>query len=548
MAKAPDTPVRFDTKPYDWTHWKLDFDGDIATLAMNIQEDGGMRPGYELKLNSYDMGVDIELYDAICRVTFEHPEAKTVVVTSALDRVFCSGANIYMLASSSHPFKVNFCKFTNETRCSLEEPEMPTFIAALNGACAGGGYELAMACERIYLIDDGSSAVSLPEVPLLGVLPGTGGLTRLIDKRKVRRDLADVFCTKAEGFRSRDAVKGRFVDGSFPRSKWADGVAKVAREAADAYTGPTGTGIEWTPLVDTTTETGLAWEHVTLDMDSTGRTATLTVMAPSEAPPADAAALHAAGAGAWSLAAFRELERAIFHLRFNHLDLGLILLKTTGSGENVVAWDEKLAELAATGDWLAIRTLAFQRRTLRRVDNMSRSMFALIEEGNAFSGVLFELALSADRSYMFLDDDGENSVTLSSANHGRHSMSNGTSRLANRFFGDPEVLAELLDNTSPIDAEEAEDLGLVTMSPDDIDWEDDVRIAIEERASMSPDALTGMEQNLRYCGGESMDNRIYGRLTAWQNWIFQRPNAVGDAGALTLYGQPERPVFDFRRT
>ncbi|MCP4804321.1 MAG: benzoyl-CoA-dihydrodiol lyase [Proteobacteria bacterium] len=548
MAKAPDTPVSFDTKPYDWTHWKLELDGDVATLAMNIQEDGGMRPGYELKLNSYDMGVDIELYDAVCRVTFEHPEAKTVVVTSALDRVFCSGANIYMLASSSHPFKVNFCKYTNETRCSLEEPEMPTFIAALNGACAGGGYELAMACEQVYLIDDGSSAVSLPEVPLLGVLPGTGGLTRLIDKRKVRRDLADVFCTKAEGFRSRDAVKGRFVDGSFPRSKWADGITKVAREAADAYTGPTGTGIEWTPLVDTVTETGLIWDHVTLEMDRTGRTATLTVKAPTEVPPADADSLHAAGAAAWSLAAFRELERAIFHLRFNHLDLGLILIKTTGDGANVVAWDEKLAELAAGGDWLAIRTLAFQRRTLRRLDNMSRSMFALIEEGNAFSGVLFELALSADRSYMFLDDNGENAVTLGSANHGRHSMSNGTSRLANRFFGEPDTLAELLENTSPIDAEEAEELGLVTMSPDDIDWEDDVRIAIEERASMSPDALTGMEQNLRYCGGESMDNRIYGRLTAWQNWIFQRPNAVGDAGALTLYGQPERPVFDFRRT
>ena len=548
MAKAPDTPVAFDTTPYEWTHWKLDFDGDIATLAMNIQEDGGMRPGYELKLNSYDLGVDIELYDAICRVSFEHPEVKTVVVTSALDRVFCSGANIYMLASSTHPFKVNFCKYTNETRCSLEEPEMPTFIAALNGACAGGGYELAMACQEIYLIDDGSSAVSLPEVPLLGVLPGTGGLTRLVDKRRVRRDLADVFCTKAEGFRSRDAVRGRFVDGSFPRSKWADGIAAKARAAADAYTGPTGTGIEWTPITDTATETGMTWNHVTLDMDSTGRTATLTVKAPTEAPPADAAALHAQGAAAWSLAAFRELERAIFHLRFNHLDLGLILLKTTGDGANVIAWDDKLAELAEAGDWLAIRTLAFQRRTLNRVDNMSRSMFALIEEGNAFSGILFELALSADRSYMFLDDDGENSVTIGSAQGGRFPMANGASRLANRYFGEPEMAAELLGRDEPIDSEEAEEIGLVTMSPDDIDWEDDVRIAIEERASMSPDALTGMEQNLRFCGAESMDNRIYGRLSAWQNWIFQRPNAVGDAGALTLYGQPERPVFDFRRT
>jgi benzoyl-CoA-dihydrodiol lyase len=369
MAKAADTAVSFDTKPYDWTHWKLDLDGDVATLAMNIQEDGGMRPGYELKLNSYDLGVDIELYDVLTRLGFEHPEVKSVVVTSALDRVFCSGANIYMLASSSHPFKVNFCKYTNETRCSMEEPEMPTFIAALNGPCAGGGYELAMACDEIYLIDDGSSAVSLPEVPLLGVLPGTGGLTRLVDKRKVRRDLADVFCTKAEGFKARDAVRGRFVDGAFARSKWSDKIREVARKAADAYTGPSADqGITWAKLG--------APEFVTLDIDPADRTATLTIQAPTDAPPADGAALTALGVQAWSLKAFRELEHALFQLRFNHLDVGTLLVKTSGDAASVLAWDHALLDLVEQGHWLAVRTLAFQRRTLRRFDNMARSIFA----------------------------------------------------------------------------------------------------------------------------------------------------------------------------
>ena len=548
MGKAPDTPVSFDTTPYGWTHWKLELDGDVAKLVMDIQEHGGMRPGYELKLNSYDLGVDIELYDAIQRIAFEHPEVKTVVVTSAIDRVFCSGANIYMLGMSSHPFKVNFCKFTNETRCALEEPEMPTFVAALNGACAGGGYELAMACEHIWLIDDGSSAVSLPEVPLLGVLPGTGGLTRLVDKRKVRRDVADVFCCKAEGFRARDAKKWDLVDETWPRSKWDAHVATRAQELAAAYDGPTGTGITLSPLTDTPTETGLAWTHVALDLDSQARTATLTVKAPTTEPPASAEELHALGAEAWSLAAFRELERAIFHLRFNHLDLGLLLVKTEGDGDRVLAWDEALATLAEQGDWLAQRTRGFQRRTLTRMDNMARSIFALIEEGHAFSGVLFELALGADRSYMFLDEDAENTVTLGPANAGAFPMANGLSRLANRYYGQPESVSELLSRGEPIDAADAEELGLVTMSPDDIDWEDDVRIAIEERVSLSPDALTGMEQNLRFCGGEGTENRIYGRLSAWQNWIFQRPNAVGENGALTLYGRPERPVFDYRRT
>ncbi len=534
-----ESKVCFDIAPEDWKSWSLTVDGDIARLAMKVPEDGGLRPGYELKLNSYDLGVDIELYDAVQRITFVHPQVRAVVVTSDLPRVFCSGANIYMLGSSSHPFKVNFCKFTNETRCALEEPEMPVFIAAVNGPCAGGGYELAMACEQILLIDDGSSAVSLPEVPLLAVLPGTGGLTRLVDKRKVRRDLADVFCTKAEGFKAREALKGRFVDGTFTRSKWEEGVSASARKAADAYSGPTGeAGIAWPRL-------GEDWNFVSLKLDDDGRAASLTIAGPKEAPPTD---LQAAGAEAWSIRAFRELERALLELRFNHFEKGLILVRTSGDQETLLAWDRALHDAAAAGDWLAQRTIAFQRRTLRRVDNMSRSLFALIEEDSCFAGIFLELALAADRTYMFLDDDGENCVRLGPANGGTYSMHNGRSRLANRFYGEPEKVGELLGTEGPIDAEEAEELGLVTMSLDDIDWEDEVRIAVEERASMSPDALTGMEQNIRFAGGEGTENRIYGRLSAWQNWIFQRPNAVGDQGALTVYGQPERPLYDFRRT
>ncbi|MCB9761261.1 MAG: benzoyl-CoA-dihydrodiol lyase [Alphaproteobacteria bacterium] len=549
MAKGIDTPVSFETRPYDWTHWQLTLDGDVATLSMNVQEDQPMRPGYELKLNSYDLGVDIELYDAVNRMRFEHPEVRAVVVTSATDRVFCAGANIHMLASSTHAFKVNFCKFTNETRCSLEEPGSPTYIAAVNGACAGGGYELALACDAIYLIDDGSSTVSLPEVPLLGVLPGTGGLTRLTDKRKVRRDLADVFCTKAEGFKSRDALRGRLIDGAFPRSKWDESVARVARAAADSSSRPTGvTGITLNPLDTAETDTGLAWEHVRLDLDNEARTATLTVSGPTDAPPATHEALHALGDTSWALAAFRQLERALLELRFNHPTLGLILLRTTGDQEQVLAWDAALAQLAADGSWLAREIRTFQARTLCRVDNMARSMFALLEEGHAFTGLLFELALAADRSYMFLDEDEENVLRLGPANAGGFEMASGRTRLATRYIGEPDKVAEVLDIGVPINAEDAEELGLVTLSPDDIDWDDEVRIAVEERVSLSPDALTGMEQNLRFAGQETCETRIYGRLSAWQNWIFQRPNAVGDRGALTLYGHPEQPVFDYKRT
>jgi len=549
---GPEPTVSFDTKPYHWTHWKLDFDGPVATLTMDIALHGGFRPGYELKLNSYDLGVDMELNDAIERIRFEHPEVRTVVITSAIDRVFCSGANIRMLASSSHPFKVNFCKYTNETRCSLEDASQHSnirFIAAVNGACAGGGYELAMACDDIYLVDDGNSAVSLPEVPLLGVLPGTGGLTRLTDKRKVRRDVADVFCTKAEGFKSRDALKGRLIDGAFPRSKWQAGIAEKAHAAA-ASGGDTSDlkGIHLSQLAPKTTDTGLAFENVRMDINREKRVATLTIQAPKSAPPSTHEELLALGENAWSLQAWRELERILLELRFNHQNIGLLLLHTRGEAGKLRAWDEALQALRDSGSWLARETLLFQARTLRRLDNMARSMFALIDEDHCFHGSFFEFTLAADRSYMFLDEDAENAIQVTAASGGHFLMANGLTRLAVRFMGEPESISKVLEMGKPILSEDAEEMGLVTASPDDIDWDDEVRIAIEERVSMSPDALTGMEQNLRFGGTETFETKIYGRLSAWQNWIFQRPNAVGDQGALTLYGHPERPQFDFRRT
>ena len=553
MAHAgPEPTVSFETKPYNWTHWNLDFQGPVATLTMDIELNGGFRPGYELKLNSYDLGVDMELNDAIERIRFEHPEVRTVVVTSAIDRVFCSGANIRMLASSSHPFKVNFCKYTNETRCSLEDASQHSnirFIAAVNGACAGGGYELAMACDEIYLVDDGNSAVSLPEVPLLGVLPGTGGLTRLTDKRKVRRDVADVFCTKAEGFKARDALKGRLIDGAFPRSKWEAGITGKANDAV-AAAGDTSDlqGIKLSQLAPEITETGLTFKNVSLDINSNTRVAKLTIQAPDTAPPTTHEELQAMGENAWSLQAWRELERILLELRFNHQDIGLLLLHTRGDAEQLLAWDEALQNLRDSGSWLARETLLFQARTLRRLDNMARSMFALIDEGHCFHGSFFEFTLAADRSYMFLDEDEENAVQVTAASAGRFLMANGLTRLAVRFLGEPESIKKVLEMGEPILSEDADEMGLVTASPDDIDWEDEVRIAIEERVSMSPDALTGMEQNLRFGGTETFETKIYGRLSAWQNWIFQRPNAVGDQGALTLYGHPERPHFDFRRT
>ncbi|MEZ4316706.1 MAG: 2,3-epoxybenzoyl-CoA dihydrolase [Myxococcota bacterium] len=535
----------FQTHPSRYRHWHLSFDGAVATLALDIQEANGLREGdYELKQNSYDLGVDIELSDAVERIRFEHPEVKAVVLTSAQDRIFCAGANIRMLATSTHGFKVNFCRYTNETRCGLEDASANSgirFLAACNGTAAGGGYELALAADRIVLVDDGSSVVSLPEVPLLGVLPGTGGLTRMVDKRGVRRDVADVFCTKAEGFRARDAVKYRIIDGSFPRSKWDDGVKQTAAELVGTASERSGAGI-------VLTEVTRPYRWVDFELDEDGRVATLTVKGPEGAPPTTGDALRAEGAGTWSLAAFRELEDALLHLRFTHDTVGLVLLKTQGSGADVIAHDDALEALVSGGDWLAREIQLYQARVLRRLDNTAKSMFAIIEPGSCFSGILFEMTLAADRSYMLEDEDGEVVVQVTAASAGRFPMSTGITRMAARFVGTPDAIAEALDTTGPIAAPEAFDLGLVTLAPDDIDWEDEVRIAIEERVSLSPDALTGMEQNLRFVGAETCDSKIFGRLSAWQNWIFQRPNAVGDEGALTLYGHPTRPRFDWRRT
>ena len=541
----------FETHPDRYRHWTLSVDGDVATLSLNIEETNGLRPDdYLLKLNSYDLGVDIELHDAIERLRFEHPEVRAIVVTSDLPRVFCAGANIRMLASSTHGFKVNFCKYTNETRCGMEEASREsgqTFIAALNGTASGGGYELALACDEIYLIDDGTAAVSLPEVPLLGVLPGTGGLTRLVDKRMVRRDLADLFCTKAEGFRTRDAKKYDLIDGGFPRSKWDDGIARVARETAAKSPARDQQGIVLPPLTCEVDDDGnRTYQHVTLTLDDEARTATLTVKAPTGPAPVDAAALRAEGASTWGFQAFRELEDALLHLRFNHPTLGLILVRTEGDGAKVLAHDKVLHD--AKGDWFADELRWYRGRVLRRVDNTSRSLFALIEEGSAFYGVLFELAQACDRQYMLEDDDGDVVFRLGQASHGLYPMATGVSRLATRFAGSPDALEAALGHDDFFDGPTADDFGLVTMALDDIDYEDEIRIAVEERVSLSPDALTGMEQNLRFVGAENAETKIYGRLSAWQNWIFQRPNAVGDEGALTLFGHPERPTFDWKRT
>jgi len=541
--------VSFETHPSSYKHWKLDIDGAVATLTLDIDETNGRVDGYLLKQNSYDLGVDLELHDAIERLRFEHPSVRSVIVTSGQPRVFCAGANIRMLASSTHHFKVNFCKYTNETRVGMEEASREsgiTFIAALNGTAAGGGYELALSTDRIVLIDDGSSAVSLPEVPLLGVLPGTGGLTRLVDKRMVRRDLADLFCTRAEGFRARDAVKYGLVDTSFTRSKFQAGVRKIADDAAATSPARAAEGIELPPIASEKTAKGIRYEFVELELDDDSRVATLTIHAPTSAPFSGADGLRAAGASTWGFQMFREFEDALLQLRFNHPTLGLIVVHTRGSAEKVLEHDAALHSLA--GDWLADEIIAYRARVLRRYDNMSRSLFAIMDEGSCFVGTLFELTLGADRSFMMEDLDGEVTAQVTEASDGRYAMQTGISRLLCRFAGAPEKVDEALDHAEAFDAPTALDMGLVTMAPDDLDWDDEIRIAIEERASLSPDALTGMEQNLRFVGAENCDTKIYGRLTAWQNWIFQRPNAVGDTGALTLYGHPEQPSFDWWRT
>jgi benzoyl-CoA-dihydrodiol lyase len=543
-------PMRFETHPDRYRRWKLGFEGPVATLAMDVPEDAAAHGDYVLKLNSYDLGVDIELSDAVQRVRFEHPEVRTLVVTSSKDRIFCSGANIYMLGSSTHAFKVNFCKYTNETRLYLEdmaaESGIPT-LAALNGTASGGGYELAMACDYIVLQDDGNSAVSLPEVPLLGVLPGTGGLTRLVDKRKVRRDLADAFSTIAEGVRGKRAVEWRLVDEIAARSKFAASVEAAADKLAAKASERKGPGVVLPPLEPERSENVTRYRHVTLELEPKERVATLTVRGPGAATPKTAEELRKAGADLWALRAFREIDDALLDLRFNQPELGLIVLKTVGDPKAVLESDHVLAELSKS-DWFAKEVLLEMRRVLKRLDLSARTAFAIIEPGSCFAGSLFELALAADRSYMLDVNEGGPTVALSPLSFGALPMSNGISRLATRFLATPEHVDELKGKDGPLGTAEALELGLVTFAPDDIDWEDEVRIAKEERAAFSPDALTGMEASLRFAGPETMETKIFGRLSAWQNWIFQRPNAVGKKGALTMYGTPERPVFDFRRT
>jgi len=554
---AATTEVSFDTSPEAYRHWTLSVDGEVATLTLDVAEDGGIVPGYELKMNSYDLGVDIELHDAVQRIRFEHPEVRAVVVTSAKDRMFCAGANIKMLAASTHSWKVNFCKFTNETRNGIEDASAHSglpFIAAVNGTAAGGGYELALACDQIVLIDDNSSAVSLPEVPLLGVLPGTGGLTRVVDKRGVRRDLADVFSTTAEGIRGDRAVQWRLVDGI---AKARDFSAEISRRATEAAAGSSrpGAGAEGVALTalnravdgDTT-----SYEHVRVVLDREAGTATITVLGPTSVP-ASLEELHRQGDRSWFLAMTRQLDDAILRLRTNELSIGTWLLRTEGDGATVGAYDEFL--LANRSDWLVNETIGFYKRTVKRLDTTSRSLFALIEPGSCFVGALAEIAFAADRSFMlegqFEDDETPAPpavIRLDEFNTGLLPMGNDLSRLQVRFLGSADELAAAQAAVGrDLQAADALELGLVTSTPDDIDWEDEVRLVVEERRSFSPDALTGMEANLRFAGQETPETKVFGRLTAWQNWIFQRPNAAGPEGALRRYGTGQRADYDRKR-
>ena len=551
MTSSP--RVDYQTAPGQYRHWKLKFEGAVATLAADFDENAGLRPGYKLKLNSYDLGVDIELNDAINRIRFEHPEVRTVVLTSARDKVFCSGANIFMLGVSSHAWKVNFCKFTNETRNGLEDSSAHSglkFLAAVNGACAGGGYELALACDEIILVDDRSSAVSLPEVPLLGVLPGTGGLTRVTDKRRVRHDLADIFCTTNEGVRGQKAKEWRLVDDIAKPAQFAARVQERALELAARSDRPADAkGVALTPIQRTIEADALRYPNVTVEIDRARRTATWTVKGPAGAQPKDIAAIEAAAAGWYPLALARELEDAILSMRTNELDIGTWLIKTEGDVAAVLAMDETL--LTHRNHWLVRETLGYLRRTFSRLDLSSRSLFALIEPGSCFAGSFLELALACDRSYhLALPDDEARApkIAVGEANFGIYPMITGQSRLQRRFYGErPALDAVRAQLGQALDADAAFRLGLVTSNPDDIDWADETRIAIEERVSMSPDALTGMEANLRFNGPENMFTRVFGRLTAWQNWIFQRPNAVGEMGALKVYGKGNKAAFDWNR-
>jgi benzoyl-CoA-dihydrodiol lyase len=542
--------ITFDTHPTRYRHWKLACDGPIATLSMDVREDAGLSPDYKLKLNSYDLGVDIELADAIQRLRFEHPDVRAVVITSLKERIFCAGANIMMLRGSSHGAKVNFCKFTNETRLAIEDASANSgikFLAALNGICAGGGYELALACDRILLVDDGNSAVSLPEAPLLAVLPGTGGLTRVVDKRRVRRDLADFFSTLVEGVKGKRAVEWKLVDEVHPTSQFKEAVQKRARElAASSDRRANGPGITLNALNPTVTDSAIKYSAVTLTIHRDKRTADLTVQAPSGPQPSTPDEILKAGDQFWPLRAFRELDDALLRLRVNEPEIGTVVVRTEGDRDAVLAIDGTLA--AHQSHWLVREIVHFMKRTLKRMDLTARTFFAFIEPGSAFVGSLFELALAADRSYMFHDDNEENVVALTPMNAGPLPMSNGLTRLETRFLGDPARVQGLLAHDGAFNAGEAEEAGLVTFAPDEIDWDDEVRLAVEARAAFSPDAMTGLEANLRFAGPETMETKIFGRLTAWQNWIFQRPNAVGEKGALKVYGEQGRPEFDWKRT
>jgi benzoyl-CoA-dihydrodiol lyase len=552
--------VEFRVSPDHYRHWRVSYDGPVATLVMDVDEQGGLVPGYELKLNSYDLGVDIELYDAVQRLRFEHPEVRTVVITSGKPKIFCAGANIRMLAASAHGWKVNFCKFTNETRNGIEDATAnsgQTYLAAVNGTASGGGYELALACEHIMLVDDRSSAVSLPELPLLGVLPGTGGLTRVSDKRHVRRDLADYFSTRPEGVGGKKAVQWRLVDEAVPRPRWDETVAERAAELA-GRSGRSGdaAGVTLTPLGKTRDDDAIAYEYVSARLDRAAGSVDITVRGPASDPPASMAEATVQGAGFWPLAVTRELDDLILDLRTNETELGTWVFRTDGNPAAVLAYDDLL--LANAGDWFANEVLHYLKRTLRRLDVTSRSLIAVIDPGSCFAGSLLELALAADRSFqlagVFEDADPKTpdaepaTITLGDINFGPLTMSNGLTRLQTRFWGD-EAGYEAAGKRrgAALEAEDAADLGLITFAPDDIDWDEEIRIATEERASFSPDALTGLEANYRFAGPETMETKIFGRLTAWQNWIFNRPNASGPDGALRRFGTGQRAVFDRKR-
>ena len=537
-----ENPISFETQPNRYRHLKLEVEPDRARIVLKVDETGGLRPGYQLKLNSYDLSVDIELADAVSRLRFEHPSVSVVTLTSALDGTFCAGANIFMLSTSDHSFKVNFCKYTNETRLAMEDASLSggqRYVAALNGICSGGGYELALACDEIILVDDRRSAVSLPETPFLGVLPGTGGLTRLVDKRKVRRDLADIFATLAEGIRGEKAVQWRLVDSLIPRSRFSAGVDERVAQLANTDRASR-TWIVLDPLAPAETDDEIRYRHLTIRIDRQRRLAELIIEGPATELPADPAG---AGADWYPLRLFRELDDAILRLRFNYPEIGLVQIKSHGDLARVIAIDRQIR--AHFGDWLVRETVHLMKRVLKRLDLTAKSIFAVIEEDSCFAGFIFDLALAADRIYMKSAAGIE--IATSPLNAGAFPMANGLSRLATRFLHDPER-ARALAVEKRFDASAALEAGLVTVAPDDLDWSDEVRLAIDERLSLSPDALTGMEASLRFAGPETMETKIFGRLSAWQNWIFQRPNATGDRGALKLYGRPERPQFDWRRT